>query len=151
MNITERAAYIKGLAEGLGVNGETKEGKIIVEMLTLIGDMADKIEALDAECTELREYVEELDEDLGQVEEDFYVDDDEEDDEDEDVCDEDDSGYYELVCPSCGETICFDDSLDTDELVCPACGERVTDIEICDGNCDACDDKCEAYEEAEEN
>ncbi len=149
MNITERAAYLKGLAEGLGVNDTTKEGKMISEMLTLIGDMADKIEALDRECAELREYVEELDEDLGQVEEDFYIDDeDAEDDEDDDEeVDVDEGEYYELVCPSCGETICFDDSLDTDELVCPACGEKVTDIEICDGNCEACEDKCEAYAE----
>ena len=147
MNITERAAYIKGLAEGLGVDASTKEGKIIGEMLTLLSDMADKIEALDAECGELREYAEELDEDLGAVEEDLYVSDDE-DDEEYDGEDDEDGEYYELVCPSCGEIICFDESLDTDELVCPACGEKVTDIEICDGNCDGCDDKCEAFEEA---
>lgn len=149
MNITERAAYIKGLAEGLGIDASTKEGKVIGEMLTLLGDMADKIEALDAECSELREYAEELDEDLGAVEEDLYVSEDDEDEDDEDE-DEDDGEYYELVCPSCGEIICFDESLDTDELVCPACGEKVTDIEICDGNCDACDDKCEVADELPE-
>lgn len=145
MNISEKAAYLKGLADGLDLPNDTKEGKVIAEMLTLIGDMADKIEALDAETRELREYIEEVDEDLGAVEELIYGDDDSEDDEDEDDdCeDEDDSGYYELVCPSCGENVCFDDSLDPDELVCPACGEKINDVELCDGNCSICEQKCE--------
>ena len=152
MEITERAAYLKGLADGLGLQDEGKEGKILTELLSLVGDMADKIAALDADNKKLREYVEELDQDLGSVEEDLYVDDGDdydEDDEEEDDTDEDDedmdddSGYYELICPSCGEHICFDDSLEPDELVCPACGQKVKDIELCDGDCGECDEKCD--------
>ena len=147
MGITENAAYLKGLFEGYELDKNTKEGKIISEMLTLMCDMADKIAALEADNKELHEYVEELDQDLGAVEEDLYFDD--EDDEDFDYDDlnddEDYEGeeceYYELECPSCGDIICFDDSLSTDEITCPACGEKITDIEICDGDCDACDDE----------
>ena len=144
MTINENAAYLKGLAEGLGI-GESKEGQIINKLIELASDMADKIGALEAECAELREYIEEIDEDLGAVEDDLYLSDDEEEDEDDDFeCDEDDDGFYEMECPSCGEQICFDDSLEVDELVCPACGAKVSDIEICDGNCDECDDnECE--------
>ncbi len=146
MGITENAAYLKGLFEGYEIDKATKEGKIIGEMLTLIADMADKIAALEADNMELHEYVEELDCDLGAVEEDLYYGDDEDeyddyddlnDDEDYDA---DECEYYELECPSCGEIICFDDSLSAEEITCPACGEKITDIEICDGNCDACDD-----------
>ena len=36
----------------------------------------------------------------------------------------DDTDYYEIVCPSCGETVCFDESLDPENLTCPACGEK---------------------------
>ena len=139
MTINENAAYLKGLAEGFGI-GASKEGEIINKLLELVSDMTDKIGALEAECAELREYIEEIDEDLGAVEDDIYLDDEDDDEYDED--DEDiDDGFYQMECPSCGEEICFDDSLDTDELVCPACGAKVTDIEICDGNCDACDDE----------
>ena len=144
MGITENAAYIKGLFEGYEIDKTSKEGKIIGEMLNLICDMADKIAALEADNKELHEYVEELDQDLGSVEEDLYFDDEDCDDYDDLNDDEDYEGeeceYYELECPTCGEMICFDDSLSTDEITCPACGEKITDIEICDGDCDACDD-----------
>ena len=144
MGITENAAYIKGLFEGYEINKDTKEGKIIGEMLTLLCDMADKIAALEADNKELHEYVEELDQDLGAVEEDLYFDDEDYEDyddlNDDEEYDGEDCEYFELECPSCGEIICFDDSLSTDEITCPACGEKITDIEICDGDCDACDD-----------
>ncbi len=152
MGISENAAYIKGLFDGYEIDKNSKEGKIIGEMLTLIADMADKINALEADNKELHEYVEELDHDLGEVEEEvyFYDDDEYEDDYDdyddlndyEDYEGEDDE-YYEIECPSCGDIVCFDDSLSVEDLVCPACGEKIGDVEICDGNCAECDEDCE--------
>ena len=146
MGITENAAYLKGLFEGYELDKSTKEGKIISEMLNLMCDMADKIAALEADNKELHEYVEELDQDLGAVEEDLYFDDDEENDYDELNDDEDfecdDSDYYEMECPSCGEIVCFDESLDPDEIVCPACGEKMGGIEVCSGVCADCDEDC---------
>ena len=152
MGITENAAYLKGLFDGYEIDKNTKEGKIIAEMITLLGDMADKIAALEADNKELHEYVEELDHDLGEVEEELYFEDDYDEDDYDDYDDlndyddddyEDDSDYYEIECPSCGEIVCFDDSLDVDELACPACGEKIGGIEICDGNCAECDEDCE--------
>ena len=151
MGISENAAYIKGLFDGYEIDKNTKEGKIISEMLTLLADMADKINALEADNKELHEYVEELDHDLGEVEEELYFSDDEYEDEYDDYDDlNDDEDYegedeefYEIECPSCGDTVYFDDSLEVDELVCPACGEKIGDFEICDGNCEDCDEACE--------
>ena len=143
MGITEKASYIKGLFDGYELNNGSKEGKIISEMLTLIADMADEISALKADNRELYEYVEELDHDLGEVEEELYFEDDYEDEYDDDYEDDEDSDYYEIECPSCGEIVCFDETLEEDELVCPACGELVTGIEICDGDCSCCSADCE--------
>ncbi|MBQ3652517.1 MAG: hypothetical protein II959_08770 [Clostridia bacterium] len=55
-----------------------------------------------------------------------------EDDEDEDDEDVDDD-FFEVVCPSCGETIYFDeDMLDNpDGLICPNCNEPI-EINIAD-------------------
>ena len=140
MNINEKAAYIKGLADGLGLADETKEAKVITELLTLVSDMAEQITVLTAETQELRDYIEELDEDLGQVEEDLYVTDSEEEEDYEDEEEyEDDATYYEVECPNCHEKVCFDDSLTVEELICPACRQKITDIELCDGECDGCD------------
>ena len=107
----------------------------------LIADMADEISALKADNRDLHEYVEELDDDLQAVE-DFLDEevelDDEDEWDDEDECDGDcddcelcgccefcdDEDYFEIICPSCGETICFDESVDPEALTCPACGEK---------------------------
>jgi len=139
MGITENAAYLKGLFDGYEVDKSTKDGKIIAGMLDLIIDLADKIAALEADNRELHEYVEELDQDLGSVEEDLYfTDDDDEDYEGEDA------DYYEIECPSCGETVCFDSSLEPDNVVCPACGDKIGEVDICDGECSLCENKvCE--------
>ena len=152
MRISEHAPYIKGLFEGSELDKTSKEGRIISELITLVADMSDKICALEADNKELHEYVEELDHDLGEVEEEVYFfDDDEEyedyddlnDFDDEDFDDEELDGYYEIECPSCGDIVCFDESLEVEDLVCPACGEKIGDVEICDGNCSECDEDCE--------
>ena len=153
MGISEHAAYIKGLFEGYELDTTSKEGRIISELITLVADMSDKINALEADNKELHEYVEELDHDLGEVEEEVYFFDEDEDyedyddlndfDDDEDLDDEELDGYYEIECPSCGDIVCFDESLDLEDLVCPACGEKIGDVEICDGNCADCGEDCE--------
>ena len=149
MDIKENAAYLKGLFEGYEIDSTKKEGKIIAGLLDMVSQLAEEVDALSSECAELRDYIEELDEDLGAVEEELYFTDEEEDcddDYDEDFEDDfmddfdDDSGYDELVCPACGEVICVEESVDLETVACPACGEKFGDIEICDGDCDNCDD-----------
>ena len=149
MNINKESAYLRGLLEGYELDSNKKETKLFTKMLELIDEMADHITALEADNAELREYIEELDHDLGAVEEDLYVTDEDDeyyDDENEDEYDEydDEEEYYELECPSCGEIVCFDGSLNPDNLVCPACGEQIADVPLCDGECEECDEKiCE--------
>ena len=130
MTITEKAAYLKGLAEGLDLDKTTKEGKLIDALLDMVAALADKVDELEGDIAELTEYVEELDEDLGDVEELLY------DDEDEDYCDGDCEGCdgcddygmdetFEIECPKCGDTVCFDESIDPENIICPACGEKL--------------------------
>ena len=128
MTLNERAAYIKGLCDGLEIDNSSKEGKVISALTELVSNMALAIEELEDEVCELRDYIEEIDEDLGEVETVLC------DEDDDFACDgdccccdedcEDDEEYFEVECPSCGETICFDGSIDPEELACPACGEK---------------------------
>ncbi len=130
MEINEKSAYLKGLFEGFGIDANKPEGKLISELIALTADMAEKINNLEVECRELRDYCEELDEDLGDVEETLYEAYEDEDDED------DDEDFCEVTCPSCGETVCFDESVDPCDITCPACGEKfdcTCDLEDCEG------------------
>ena len=134
MTLSEKAAYIQGLADGLELDESTKEGKLLAALIDLVGEMTDAIAEIDEDLDTLNDYIEEIDEDLGSVEEIVY---DCECDCDEDDyecdgnccdCDEDcelaDGDYFEVECPSCGEVVCFDESIDPEDLACPACGER---------------------------
>ena len=149
MGISEHAAYIKGAFDFSDIDKNSSEGKIISELLTLVADMADKINALEADNKELHEYVEELDHDLGEVEEEVYFFDDDEDYDDYDDLNDDedyegeDEEFYEIECPSCGELVYFDESIDLSDLVCPACGEKIDEADLCDGNCAECEEDCE--------
>ena len=143
MTLTEKSAYIKGLCDGLELDKkDSAEAKVIKALLDLCSDIAEEIEALEADVEDLHDYCEELDEDLGDVEEVLLDDEDEDDDEWDDEwdecdgdCDEcemcgdcelcDDEDYFEIVCPSCGETVCFDDSVNAEDLTCPACGSEL--------------------------
>ena len=135
MTITEKAAYIKGLAEGLELDDSTKEGKLLAAIIDMVSDMAEDITDIAEDVEYLEEYIEELDEDLGGLEEYVYeLDDEFECDGDCGCCDDsdceyfddedEDDEYFECECPSCGETVCFDASIDPEELTCPACGEK---------------------------
>ena len=137
MSMMEKAAYIKGLADGMELKAETKEDKMIIALLSLVEEMAETIDEMKGKMSDLEDYVEELDEDLGEVEEillEEIGDEDEErdgdcenccldcdlDDEDEEYDDE----YFEGVCPACGDVINFDSTIDPENLACPNCGEK---------------------------
>ena len=94
MTISEKAAYIKGLAEGLNLDDTTPVGKVMGKVLDLLSDLSAEVTDLREETNSLREYAEELDEDLGDVESDLWGDD---DDDDDDAEDEDETGFYEAL------------------------------------------------------
>lgn len=141
MTVTEKVAYLKGLAQGLGLEADNRQDKLIAAIIDVLDDMALSIADLEAGLDELGEQVDDIDEDLAAVEEDLY--------EDEDGCGCEHDGcdccaddFIEVQCPQCGETICLDpDTLDhEDSIVCPNCK---TDLEF-----DFGDDEQEAEEES---
>lgn len=121
MTISEKVAYLKGLAEGLNIDTEqSKESKLISLMTDILQDVALELEDLQTEQAELGEEIDAVSDDLSDVESILY-----EDDEDDDF-DEDEEDCYASVCPSCGDEIYFDDSvLESGEVVCPGCGTKL--------------------------
>ena len=115
MNITERVAYLKGLAEGMELNTEKGEGKLLSAVIDVLEDIALELEDLRDEQTELADGLDAVSDDLEDVEDVIFGD---EDDEDEDC--------YATTCPTCEETIYFDESvLEDGQVICPNCGEKL--------------------------
>ena len=122
MEILEKVAYLKGLAEGLGLDNSTKEGKILTVMMDILDDMALELQDVRDEQCEIEEGLDAVSDDLSDVESFIY----EAFDEDEEEDDEDDEPVYETTCPNCEEIIHFDESILEDGAVeCPNCGEKL--------------------------
>lgn len=155
MDICEKIAYIKGLAEGLSLDDTTKEGKILSAIIDLLGDITEEICEIEDGCDELMEQLDAVDEDLSSLEEIVY-------DEDggcgcgcgcEDCtcgddcncgCDDCDCGcedeVYEIECPACNDIIYLDaEMLEEEGMTCPNCG---TELEF-DFDFDCCEDGCD--------
>ena len=122
-NLTDRVSYIKGLAEGLKLDTEKNEGKLIEKMLELLADLAAEVESLRNDHEDLNEYVESIDSDLSDLEDVLYDEDGGEEDGDEEDDEDEDDSLVEYTCPHCGEEMTFEvDSFDFDEdYLCPNC------------------------------
>lgn len=134
----EEVAYLKGLAEGLEISNETKEGKIIHKIVETLESFADAIVELEEEQADLVEYVESIDEDLADIEDDIYEDG-EEDDEDDD----NELSFIEMECPNCSDLVEIDEELlydDEIDIVCPNCQAIILSSEDDECICDDCDD-----------
>ena len=139
MTISEKSAYLKGLMEGLNLDTEKPEGKMISAIVDLLGDMAKRLTDVEATTIAISDELDEIEEDLDAIE-DYILDEDEDDydDEDEDDFDAEDEDYdegfdygdedttiYEVEC-ACGSIIDFDEeTLEKGSIVCPDCGETL--------------------------
>lgn len=137
MTIVEKAAYLKGLTEGLGIGPDTKEGKLWGALNELLADIAHEIEDLQSTSLDFADALDEFSEDLSYLE--------------ELTCDLDSP---EMLCPDCeydGDcSLCAaeacggdcancaepcDEDEDDEELeydgviydvTCPVCGEEIS-------------------------
>lgn len=145
MTISEKSAYLKGLMDGLKLNTESDEGKMIAAIVDLLGDVTKKVADIEDTTIAISDELDEIEEDLDAIE-DYILDEEDDEDEDydedyedydEDEDDEDadgeegfdfgdeDTTVYEVRC-SCGNIIDFDeDVLKSGSIVCDKCGETL--------------------------
>ena len=142
MTINEKSAYLKGLMDGLNLDQETAEGKMIAAIVDLLGDVTKKLTAVEDTTIAISDELDEIEEDLDAIEDfimdeedDDYYDDDEDDDYfDDDEDDYEDEGFdfgdedstiYEVEC-ACGNIIDFDEeTLEKGSIICDNCGETL--------------------------
>ena len=120
MTISEKVAYLKGLAEGLDLDTQkSKEGKLISVMIGILEEVALSIEELDEDILALGEEIDALSDDLADVEDVVFEDDEDDMDEDED------EDFFEVECPTCAEPLVIDEeALAEGIIVCPSCNSK---------------------------
>lgn len=115
-DLSSRVAYLKGLAEGLNLEAESKEGRLLKAILDVLGEFAEEVESLRGRVDEQEEYLEDLDEDVAELEQRVLE-------------TEEEEGFVEVQCPHCGETVSFAEEEFSEEgsmqLRCPNCGELI--------------------------
>ena len=142
MDIIEKAAYLRGLCDGLDINADTKEGKLLLAMVDVIDELAASVADLEEITDDISGELDEIAEELLELDGAF------------DECDCDcgdgdcncDDFHYEVICPTCGDSIMVDeDILALGSISCPACGEDLEfDIDECECDCDeGCGCHCE--------
>ncbi len=139
MTISEKAAYLKGLMDGLEMDAEKPEGKMIASIVELLCDVTKRVSEIEETTIAISDELDEIEEDLDAIE-DYILDEEDEDYDDEDFDDDfddedyDDEGFdfgdeettiYEVTC-ACGNIIDFDEeTLEEGSIECPECGETL--------------------------
>lgn len=149
-NLGKKVGYLKGLMEGMSFDGEGIDGKLLTGIVDLLGDLSDRVEAIDELLDDLNDYVESIDDDLSELEGERDEDYDElfdDEDGDFDVFDGGEDKLHLLqpaksdeakeealagnLCPRCDRM--FFTALGDDEgaeYLCPHCGERVKPLPL---------------------
>lgn len=108
-DLFQKVSYLQGLADGLGVDETTNEGKLLIKIIDVLGEFTEVLDEIVEDQVGLEEYVSFIDEDLSDVEDELYDDYDEFDEYD----DFDFEDYDELEihdeCSDCGDSCDCDD------------------------------------------
>lgn len=132
MTLSEKVAYLKGVAEGLKFDPEkSAEGKLISIMMDILEHIAINAEDQDDSIQALADQLDDVSDSLAMVEDYVYSDEfdfddeDEEDDAEEALAALEEDGFFELECPNCADTLVVDKSvLDSGHVTCPGCGQE---------------------------
>ena len=135
MTVSEKAAYLKGMIEGMGFDADSKNGKLFNTISDILEDLAADVLELREGSLEMAEDIDALTDDLADVE-DFVYGGEEEDGRafpgcgrccgSEDEEDEEEPVFFDVTCQSCGRTITVDEDIfDLGTVQCPHCGEMM--------------------------
>ncbi len=114
MTVTEKVAYLKGLASGLELDANDKTVKLLNAIIDTLDEMAEAMSELELDVVDVCDQVDAVDEDLAEVE-DYLFENDEEDDED----------LYEINCPECDESMIVSIDMLDGTIECSNCGAEL--------------------------
>lgn len=159
MTFSEKAAYLRGLAEGVSLSSEGDAGKVLRATVDLLAEMASAVDSLAETQSELGDEIDDLIADVASLEDRCGDDEDDEEEDDGDGCscgghhhhhhhEHDDVELYQVDCPKCGETLYLDaEGISVGYIDCPACGERLDfDLSALEED-EECGDDCSCHKE----
>ena len=116
MSITEKTAYLRGLADGLKLaERESDESRLLLAVIDALDEVAQHVEANAEAISAMADELEELDDVVSGMEEQI------------EGRDEDESTTYELECPECGAPVILDEqTVFQGETNCPSCGAKLS-------------------------
>ena len=79
MTLSEKSAYLKGLMEGMKLDTETNEGKLISEIISMLQDVAENVSDLEEVVDCISDELDCIEEDLDNID-DYLLDDEDDDD-----------------------------------------------------------------------
>jgi predicted RNA-binding Zn-ribbon protein involved in translation (DUF1610 family) len=136
MTTSEKVAYLKGLAEGMGLEN-AGQGKLLNVVIDILEDLALDLADTRNAVEELNDGMEEMGDDLAALEDEFYdtvygefdpaeIDGEKDEDDEDEEEEEDDDVFYTVTCPGCGAQLTVDEELVEDgDFECPECGEVI--------------------------
>lgn len=129
-SVKEKVSYLKGFIDGLHLDMDTKEGKVIKEIINILDDISKEVCYMQDSYDDLKEYIEQIDSDLINVEDEIYG---LGDDLIDEGCEYNEDDFKEMKCPNCNESIFIDNSLfhNNEHLECPNCRYN---MELCSEN-----------------
>ena len=152
-NLGKKVGFLKGLMEGMNMEADGANGKLMAGIVDLLGDLSDRVEAIDELLDDLNDYVESIDEDLSELEGagdelDDFMDDDamdfDDDDDDDDLfptgedklhllrpaAPAEEAPHMARLCPKCSRMFFTAQDEGDVEYICPHCSERVKPVEL---------------------
>ncbi len=129
MTLSEKSAYLKGLMEGLKIDTEKGEGKMIAAIVDMLEDVSYAISDIEENARAVSDELDLIEEEMDAMEDYLSDESEDEDFEDEDEAEDydfDEEDLYEVKCPACGEVLTVDEgTIEEGSTVCPKCGEKL--------------------------
>ena len=130
-DLTARAAYLKGLAEGMKLDTGTDEKKLLMAVIGVLEDYAKEIDGIDATCGFMSDSIADIEDEIDFLGSAVFH--------GEHAHMHGGKDDVQVKCPNCGEDIVVSiDEVEEDEVVCPNCGAEI-ELDLSCG-CDDCDD-----------
>ncbi|BAH06165.1 CD1247 N-terminal domain-containing protein [Clostridium kluyveri] len=119
-SIISKVSYLKGLVDGLKIDKNTNDGKVIIEIVDVLKSIAEEIENISEDQKDMRAYIDCMNKDLADLQDNLY-------DDDYEAYKDEGENFTEIQCPNCNDTVYVDkDILERrKELTCPNCHNNI--------------------------